>query len=63
MKFGRELMQMLLDGKRVTTDGLMSDDAYLALDAEGSLRCYYCDHGTRRSTQWGVNGYYERPVA
>ncbi len=62
MKFGREVMQMLLDGKRVASDGLMSDDGYLALDAEGLLKYYYCDHGTRRSVQYGMNGYYERPT-
>ncbi len=64
MKFGREVMQMLLGGKKVASIALMPgyDDAYLALDAEDVLTCYYREYGVGKSSEWLSNGWRELPT-
>ncbi len=64
MRFGREVMQMLLDGKKVASIALMTgyDDAYLALDAEDVLTCYYREYGVGKSSEWADRGWRELPT-
>ncbi len=59
MKFGREVMQMLLDGGRVTCDRY-DDKEHIALDADGVMRFFYYESGDWKSKAWSSGSWRER---
>ncbi len=60
MKFGREVMQMLLDGKKVASDGYVGKE-HIAMDADGVVKFYY-DDGDWKSITWLPNNWRELPT-
>ncbi len=60
MKFGREVMQMLLGGKKVASNGYVGKE-HIAMDADGVVKFYY-DDGDWKSITWLPNNWRELPT-
>ncbi len=60
MKFGREVMQMLLGGKKVASDGYGGKE-HIAMDVDGVVKFYY-DDDDWKSITWLPNNWRELPT-